>query len=186
MENKVIETIKNRRSVRKFNDKTISEDILIEMIEAASYAPNGHNMQPWHFSVIQNQALLDSLNVNAKESFKISDNEFIRKLGNNEKFNCFYGANTVITISRDPKAITGEADCILAAQNLMLAATSLGISSCWIETGAMAFKGENAAKNREIAKIPENFEIVAMIVFGYTDLTPKAPERKKDIYTIIK
>ncbi|MGL4450298.1 MAG: nitroreductase family protein [Sarcina sp.] len=186
MENKVIETIKNRRSVRKFNDKNISEEVLIQMIEAASYAPNGHNMQPWHFSVIQNQELLDNLNVDAKESFKISDNEFIRKLGNNEKFNCFYGANTVITISRDPKAVTGEADCILAAQNLMLAAESLGVSTCWIETGAMAFKGEKGDANRELAKIPAGFEIVSMIVLGYTDLEPKAPERRKDIYTIVK
>lgn len=186
MENKVIETIKNRRSVRKFNDKNISEEILVEMIEAASYAPNGHNMQPWHFSVIQNKELLDSLNVDAKENFKISDNDFIRKLGNNEKFNCFYGADTVITISKDPKAITGEADCILAAQNLMLAATSLGVSTCWIETGAMAFKGDKGAENRELAKIPEGFEIVSMIVLGYSDSQPKAPERRKDIYSIIK
>lgn len=186
MSNKVIEAIKNRRSVRKFNDKAVSEEVLVEMIEAASYAPNGHNMQPWHFSVIQNQEILDKLNIDAKESFKISDNDFIKKLGNNEKFNCFYGANTVVTISRDPKAVTGQADCILAAQNLMLAAESLGVSSCWIETGAMAFKGENSTKNRELAKIPVDFEIVSMIVLGYSDLEPKAPERKKDIYNIIK
>ncbi|MGL4991490.1 MAG: nitroreductase family protein [Sarcina sp.] len=186
MTNQVLETIKNRRSIRKFNDKNISEDILLQLVEAASYAPNGHNTQPWHFSIIQNQDLLNELNIVAKENFKISDNDFIRKLGNNDKFNCFYGANTVITISRDPKAITGQADCILAAQNLMLAAESLGVGSCWIETGTMAFQGENSLKYRELAKIPENFEIVSMIVLGYSDLIPKAPERRKDIYNIIK
>lgn len=186
MTNQVLETIKNRRSIRKFNDKNISQENLIQLIEAASYAPNGHNMQPWNFSIVQNQDLLNELNIAAKENFKISDNDFIKKLGNNDKFNCFYGANTAIIISKDPNAITGQSDCILAAQNLMLAATSLGIGSCWIETGAMAFEGENGLKYKNLVKIPENFEIVSILVLGYSDVTPKAPERRKDIYTIIK
>ncbi|MGL4760782.1 MAG: nitroreductase family protein [Sarcina sp.] len=186
MKNQVIENMKNRRSTRNFNDKEISEEILKKMVEAGSYAPNGHNMQPWHFTIIQNQNILDELNIEAKENFKISDNDFIKKLGNNPKFNCFYGANTVAIISADPKSVTGNTDCILASQNFMLAGTSLGVSSCWVETGRMAFEGTNADKYRKLVEIPEGFEIVSMIVLGYSDANLKVPERKVDIFTIIK
>ena len=66
-------------------------------MEAGLYAPNAGN-QAWHFTVIQNKELLDRLNFAAKEAAKQLDIEGIRELGNNEKFNCLYGAPTALWV----------------------------------------------------------------------------------------
>lgn len=186
MRNSVIENILTRRSIRAFKDEEVKKDDLETVIEAATYAPNGHNMQAWHFSVIQNKDIMTKLNVAAKENFKTSDNEFLRNLANNEKFNCFYSANTAILISVDKKAVTGQEDSILAAQNLMLAAHSIGLGTCWVQSSLMAFDGEKADEYKKLAQIPEENNVVACILIGHAAVVPPAPERKKDVISFVK
>ncbi|MBC8016571.1 MAG: nitroreductase family protein, partial [Sporomusaceae bacterium] len=87
--NKILEVIKKRRSIRAFTAEQVQDEDLQAVLEAGMYAPSAANQQAWHFTVIQNKEVLDRLNHDAKEAGKQSDNEYIRKIVNNEKFNIF-------------------------------------------------------------------------------------------------
>ncbi len=66
--NQVLETIKNRRSVRKFKKEQLKDSEIEAILEAAIYAPTALNEQPWHFTVIQNKELLDEINTVSKKT----------------------------------------------------------------------------------------------------------------------
>ena len=116
--NETLKIIKQRRSIRSFKDEQIKEEELQAVLEAGLYAPNAGG-QAWHFTVIQKKELLDRLNTAAKEVAKQHDFEHLKELGNNEKFNCLYGAPTLVIISGNEQApIPLDADC--AAQSLTI------------------------------------------------------------------
>jgi nitroreductase len=77
--NQTMETIRSRRSVRQYLTEQIKEDVLENIIEAAIYAPTGHNDQPWHFTVVQNKDLINEINVGAKKVMGEMGIEWIAK-----------------------------------------------------------------------------------------------------------
>ncbi len=152
--NQVIETIRNRRSIRKYLPEQISCNELDAILDAAIWAPSGHNDQPWRFLVIQDAATLDAINEETKKNMKESPVEWVREMGNNEKFHVFYHAPTVIVVSGEQDAnsiLKPIVDCSAAIQNMLLAATSLGVGSCWI--GLTAFFFANREKVRELGSM---------------------------------
>lgn len=185
--NETLQNIKQRRSVRSYTDEQIKDEELLAILEAGMYAPNAGD-QAWHFTVVQNKVLLTKLNLAAKETAKTMSIEQLRALGNNEKFDCLYGAPTLIVVSGGgAMPMPLDADCAAATQNLLLAAESLGIGSCWIFFVLMAFQSEQGAALRAEMKIPEGYKPYDVAVFGYRKgSAPKAAEREKDVVTIIK
>ena len=180
--NQVIETIRNRRSIRKYLPEQISCNELDAILDAAIWAPSGHNDQPWRFLVIQDAATLDAINEETKKNMKESPVEWVREMGNNEKFHVFYHAPTVIVVSGEQDAnsiLKPIVDCSAAIQNMLLAATSLGVGSCWI--GLTAFFFANREKVRELG-IPEGCVPYYSVTLGYPDptFTPGAPRRKEN------
>lgn len=79
--NTVLQTIKNRRSIRGYKPEQIKEEELQCILEAAIYAPSGCNHQSWHFTVIQNRDLITTMSNVAKEKLKDLPNENFRKYG---------------------------------------------------------------------------------------------------------
>lgn len=182
--NAVIENIKKRRSIRKYLPEQIKEEELDAIIEAGMYAPSGHNEQSWHFTVIQNREMLDYISSKTKELMCNLDIEWIAKMGKNEKLHVFYNAPTVIIVSGRDEAYCPILDCAAATENMMLAAESLNIGSCWIGLIKFFFEQRN-----EIEKfnIPEGYTPFHAITFGYKQITPsRALERKKDVINYIK
>jgi nitroreductase len=109
--NKVLESIKNRRSIRKYLEDQIKDEELEIILEAAVYAPTAGNEQSWHFTVIQNAEFIDTMNLESKklmlqnkelmdkinlESKKLTENMSNRltKMGESLNFNIFYQAHT--------------------------------------------------------------------------------------------
>jgi len=91
----------------------------------------------------------------------------LKALGNNEKFNCLYGAPTLIIVSGDEKApIPLNEDCAAATQNLLLAAASLGVGSCWSFFVTMAFYSSQSSELRN-KLIPEGHKPYDAAMFGY-------------------
>ena len=88
--------IKERRSIRKFKPEQIKEEELQAIVESGLYAPSAINKQSWNFTVIQNQEILAELNEATKNVARNLDNEALKRIGENEKYNCFYYAPTVI------------------------------------------------------------------------------------------
>lgn len=182
--NAVIENIKKRRSIRRYLPEQIKETELNEIIEAGTYAPSAHNEQSWHFTVVQNKELIDFISVKTKESMAESEVEWIVKMSKNEKLHIFYNAPTVIIVSGKEEAFSSIVDCSAATQNMILAAESLDIGSCWNGLIKYFFKYKD-----EMSKlnIPEGYTPFYAVSFGYKQVSPTRPiERKKNVVNYIK
>jgi nitroreductase len=184
--NETLKIIKQRRSIRSYQAEQIQDEELQAVLEAGLYAPNAGG-QAWHFTVVQNKALLGRLNLAAKESARQMGMEHLKALGNNEKFDCLYGAPTLIIVSGNERSpVPLDADCAAAVENMLIAAESLGIGSCWIFFVLMAFMSSQGDELRKELKIPEGYRPYDAAVFGYGNgLAPKAEDRKSDLITYI-
>ncbi len=182
--NDVIKAIKERRSVRAYTDKQISQEELDLILEAGLYAPTAHNDQPWYFTVVQNKELLEEINLKANAVMAQSENEWLRGVGTDPAFRASYNAPTVIFVSGRKDAMSLPTDLSAAAQNMMLAAQSLGIGSVWV---GLLWSYINLEEAASTLKIPEGYKPVHAIAFGF-QRGPKlpAPERKRDVITYIK
>lgn len=185
--NETLKIIKQRRSIRSFKEEQIKEEELQAVLEAGLYAPNAGN-QAWHFTVVQNKELLDKLNFAAKKSSKNMGFEHLRELGNDENFHCLYGAPTLVIISGNERApIPLDADCAAATENLLLAAESVGLGSCWIFFVLMAFNSLQGAYLRKQSKIPEGYKPNHAAVLGYkAAASANVPDRKPGLITYIR
>ena len=181
-----LDVIKERRSIRKFRKEQIAEAELQTIIESGLYAPSAHNKQTWNFTVIQNQDTLNELNTIAKDVAKQSDNDFLRKMANNEKFNAFYGAPTVILVSGKDDEKSSVVDCSAATQNMLLAAESINIGSCWVEFVGLAFIGEQSQDLKTKLNIPEGYTPLHCVLLGYKDMEGKAAPRKENAVQYVR
>lgn len=182
--NQTMETIKNRRSVRQYRPEQIKDEELEKILEAAIYAPTGHNDQPWHFTIVQNRDIINEINDGAKKVMNEMEMEWISKLGAMEDFNIFHRAPTAMIVSGRKDATTPVVDCAAAVQNMLLAAESMDIGSCWIGFAKFFFLNP---KNMEKFNIPEDHEVHFGVALGYkVRENPKAPERNQNVYNYFK
>jgi nitroreductase len=183
--NPTIETIKNRRSVRSYLPQQIKEEELKEILDTAVYAPTGRNHQPWHFTVIQNKEMISKMGAKTKELMSQSKEGWISERGKDLKFNLFYNAPTIIIVSGRKDAYSPLTDCSAAIQNILLAAESLNIGSCWVGLVSHFFSVEE-----EVAKleIPDGYEPHYAVCLGYKNPEAKIimKERKKEVFNYIK
>lgn len=185
--NETLKIIKQRRSNRSYKNEQIKNEELQAVLEAGLYAPNAGD-QAWHFTVIQNKEMLDRLKRAAKETAKLMENEHLKSLGNDESFDCLYGAPTLIIISGDENAyVPLEADCAAATENILLAAESLGLGSCWIFFVLMAFQSAQSTELRRALKIPEGYKPYYSAILGYKEAEIiHVPDRKTNRITYIR
>ena len=184
--NEVIRTILSRRSTRLFKEDPLKDEELEQILEAAKYAPSGANQQPWNFTVVSNKELINEIGLESKNVAKQSENEYLRELGNNDKFKPFYEAPIVIFISGDTRALASKEDCVLASQNIMLAAESLGVGSVYLGFPNFAFAGNRREEFLKKLGIPENYEIYLSISLGYKKVEVKAAARRENVVNYIK
>lgn len=197
--NQTIENILNRRSTRVFTDEKVNEEILKQIVEAGLYAPSSMNKQLWHFTVIQSESILSELNKDTKAAIKkyaktkISNQVMLDKLisrANNDSYDTFYKAPVAIIVSKDTSDITSDNDCAVASQNLMIAAESFGLGSCWMSFVKNLFNLDEskAAEYFEKFEIPENYIPIHAIVIGHkkTDVKKVADRRKNTVKYILE
>ena len=132
--------IHERRSIRSYTSEPVPHETVERLLDAAVWAPSAMNTQPWSFVVVQDPELLDRFETEAAEPYRREPPEGelatlppdqlagLRDLINTPGFGIFHGAPAVIVIYSSSEL--GIPDCYLAAQNLMLAATTLGLGSC--------------------------------------------------------
>ena len=173
VEMSIFETILARRSVRCYKARKVDRTTISILLEAAVHAPTAIHQEPWAFVIIQDKALLRSLSDQAKPLFMAQAQEKgLEHAGHSfdifkyPDFNIFYDANTLILICGKTSSPSFEADCWLAAENLMLAACAMGLGTCVIGSALAAL---NTPKVKLKLNIPENFIAVAPIVLGYPD-----------------
>jgi nitroreductase len=179
-----IECIQTRRSVRDFSDKKVPKEIIQKLIDAAVMAPSAMNRQPWQFVVIEGKEKLGHFAEIAYEQLQImvkAENMPLRLKGPEA---IFHNAPCVILICGDKDWRWLKEDCNLAAENLMLAAHSMGLGSCWI---GFAKGLNNDAEAKQELGIPENLLIAVPLIVGYPkNELPKPPKREVKILKWLK
>jgi nitroreductase len=185
--NEVLKNIFARRSVRSYDGRQVSEDILREVLKAGTYAPNGMNAQALKFVVIENKERIDRYSDMGKELFiagitanrpqgsPLPENlQGLVKTLSNPSYNIFYHAPVAVFVFAAPSALTPLEDASLAVENMFLYARSLGIGSCWIGFANSLAHSEEFLKE---CKVPSDHKLVAQFILGY----PKGefPEGKR-------
>lgn len=171
------ETIKNlieRRSCRKYESEQIKDEELNAILKAGEYAPSGMGLQSPKMVVLQNKETIKKLSkLNAKIMGKDIDP--------------FYSAPTVIVVLADKTKYTYIEDGSLVLGNLMNAAHSLGIGSCWIHRAKEEFATEEGKELLKKWNISDNYVGIGHCILGYPSEKLQEPKpRKEDYITIIK
>ncbi|NLM46876.1 MAG: nitroreductase family protein [Firmicutes bacterium] len=184
--NNILEVIKKRRSVRMFKpDKVKKEDLEI-VVEAALYAPSARNLQPWHFTVITDEKLINEISSLAKAAMTADKNSSYQQRAAETNFHVFYHAPAVIIVSGEESSPWAQADCAAAMQNILLAAEALGLGACWVNLFLFAFRGEGGEALPGRLGIPEGYRPLYSAALGYKaqDNLP-VPPKKKDCITYL-
>lgn len=184
--NDVIKVIKNRRSVRLYRKEQIKEEELQIILESGLWAPSGHNAQPWHITVVQNRELISHMSDIATQDMSQSPLEWVARMGRSGR-NLFYNAPTVLIVSgkkEDEAMMNSVVDCSAAIQNIILAAESLDIGSCWIGLIRFFFAHEEEVQKLDI---PEGYKPLYAVCLGYkARLNGRAPKRKSGTVSYIR
>lgn len=157
-----IDVILSRRSIRRYDARPISEESLSLILEAGRNAPSAANRQPWHFIVVRNQELKERLSKWRYTGF-LKDAALVI-------VGCGQRSFPVLERFRD-------IDVTIALENMVIAAWSLGIGSCWIG-------GFNEGEVKELLNIPADQKVVALLSLGYPAEQP-LPRAKKSLKEII-
>jgi nitroreductase len=158
----LMKAIFERRSVRKFISKPVEEEKVAKILDAARWAPSIGNLQEWQFIVVRDAGRKLQLSEAALGQYWIARaSVVIVVLTKNERVNRTYGKRGDIYVKYDAAA---------AIQNMLLAAHSMGLGSCWVSVF-----DEVAIKR--ILDIPENIEVHALVPIGYPAEKPLPPHR---------
>jgi nitroreductase len=178
----ILKFVYARRSVRAYAPKVLDNATVQTLLDAAVHAPTAIHEEPWTFVVVQDHALLQRLSDQAKPLF-VEEMRHRNAHGTSHSFdhftrpdfNIFHGADTLIIICAKPLGPFVVADCWLAAENLMLAASAIGLGSCVIGSAVAAL---NIHKVKSELGIPEEYSAIAPIVVGFPSGETQANSRK--------
>ena len=167
--NEVIKAIKERRSVKSYKNTPVPTELLDAILEAGTYAPTGRNMQSPIMIAVTDKALRDRLSRLNAEIMGMDGDPF-------------YGAPAVIVVLADKSRMTYIYDGSLVMENLMLAAHSLGLGSCWIHRAKEVFDSEEGKNILKSLGIEGEYEGIGNCIIGYTDTPPAERKPRKDNY----
>ncbi|MCP4650663.1 MAG: nitroreductase family protein [PVC group bacterium] len=162
-----MQIIKKRRSIRRYSDKPVLKEDIQAIIEAGIWAPSGLNNQPWRFKIVANKKQKDGLAQFTKYGHIIKSAPISV---------CIFLDKSVM-YNRD-KDIMAIGACI---QNMLLQAYELNIGTCWL--GEILNQREAVEKYLELNT---DYELMAVITFGYSDKMDGQGSRKKIESFIIK
>lgn len=164
MSNEVLKAMKERRSIRSFKPDAVPQEIIDEIIEAGLYAASGKNRQGAVIVEVTDKKLRDRIM------------EMNREIGGwDEGFDPFYGAPAMLIVLGDKSVPTYVYDGSLVMGNLMLAAHTLGIGSCWIHRAKQEFESEEGKAILRELGVEGDFEGIGHCAIGYP------AEKKGDI-----
>ena len=176
LDNAVLQAIKTRRSIRKYRPEQITDEELQAVLEAGTFAPTGHNSQDPFIVAVQNPELISRLvAMNAEILGTESDP--------------YYGAPVIVLVfapllETNPNSVK---DGSLVLGNMMLAAHSMDLASCWINREQEMFSTEEGKMLMKEMGVPEGYMGIGALSLGYPAIpNPKALPRKENWYKVIK
>lgn len=186
MDNEVLNVISARRSHRAYQQEKVTEEKLTAILQAGLEAPSAVNRQPWTYTVVENQELLQEIHdAGAAEMMKKAEGDRSPRFADNS-FHVFYHAPAVIFIFGEKDFMWTQVDCGIAVENMALAAESLGLGSVILGLPQMAFKGEKGDELRKKLNCPEGSDFVIALAIGTpADDKPAHPQHPEKI-TFVK
>jgi len=185
--NEVIKTILERRSVRSYEKTPVKHEDIELLVKCAMFAPTGMARQPWHFTAVERVDVLDKISEMNKKVLLDQPEGFLRAQAEKPDFNVFRGAPAVIFISSGDEGINTIADCANAAENIVLAAHSLGLSTCYVAMFKYSLELEEGREYFKEIGVPEGYTPHFAICIGYGNETlgDRAP-RKENIVNYVR
>lgn len=158
-----LETIKTRRSIRKYKKAPVPEEVIEGVLDAGRWAPSSKNTQPWKFIVLK-------------------DAEVRRRLSEllpNGKFLADTPLGIAVIVDPAASSRTVE-DGVAATENMLLAAHALGLGACWIGSYGIA----NEGRAKDVLEVPQEQRLLSVIALGYPDEAP-LPRSRKSLAEIV-
>lgn len=174
--NPVICNLLSRRSVREFTDQSIDDRILDMILKTGYYAPSGHNMQTWRFTVLKSQD-------------KIKELKEVTRVKAEEKKVHFYGfenPKVLVLVSNDRRNRDGIQDVSCAAENMMLAAQSYGIGSVWLNPLMTLCDEPEIRKLLNSYRVPAQHIVWAAVALGYPKVPGKLLAKKENVVCVVE
>lgn len=173
MDNEVLKAIRERRSIRRYMPEQIKDEELRTVLEAGTWAPTGKGTQDPVIIAVQDPGICSVLRkLNAEVMGTDTDP--------------YYGAPTIILVLSRADNPNCVKDGSLVISNIMLAAHSIGLGSCWINRCKEMFETPEGRKMASRLGIPEGYEGVGCVSLGYKAHEAPAPRpRKEDYYKVI-
>ena len=160
----ISEAIAKRKSVRAYLSKPVLKDDLAKIVEAGRWAPNAGVFQ---ISVIRNPELRQKINDRTFDGMIHSDNEVRKRRAAMPGFQPLFSAPVLILISGPTDAPFNAFNAALAAENMLLEATGLGLGSCYLFSPSLALVGKNNRDLAQEAGIPDNYTFQGAVIVGY-------------------
>jgi nitroreductase len=143
-----MDIIKTRKSIRSYKEKEVEDEKIKQILEAARLAPSWANKQCWKYIIVNKKEKIQKLSAGIINSW-------------------MKNAKCIVVACADPKQSGSRngmdyylVDLAISMEHLVLAATNLGLGTCWIG-------GFNEAKVKKVLDIPEKIKVVAMTPVGY-------------------
>jgi len=166
--NDMIQTIIARRSCKKYKLDMVPAELIDQVIEAGLYAASGAGLQSPIFLRVTDKVARDKLSA------------LNRKYDPKNRPDPFYGASVVIPVLADKSIPTYLYDGSLCLGNMMLAASALGLGSCWIHRAKEVFEDPDGQAILQQCGVTGDYEGIGNLVLGYADyLNPNIPARKE-------
>ena len=174
------ELLRNRRSVRDYEDRDVPLEIVEAIIKESCLAPSSGNGQPWRFIIIKNRDVIKRLSDESKknlladiEKYPNSPSRSYEVALRDPNFNVFYNAPCLIYIIGHKDIGSVPVDCALAASYLMFSAVEKSLGTCWIGLG-MRIRDPELLNQ---IGMPDDHRIVAPMIVGYPKNIPAKPLR---------
>jgi nitroreductase len=162
MEKDVLDVIRKRRTVRRFTDEDVSDAQVETLLEMAMYAPTYLNRKPWHFVVIRDKELQGRLG----ETLGVRP--YLQE------------APLVIAVYGDPRVSnTWDLDGCAAVENMLIAATALGVGTAWTGSPGNVAWGQCEEVLREALKVPDGFRALSLVCVGHAAKEPAAHSKEE-------
>jgi nitroreductase len=144
------EVVKKRRSIRKYQEKDVPDELIDKILETAFYSPSSRNSRPWHFIVVK-------------------DRELIKALANTRRATKFLETAPLAIVVCAEETSAWVEDASIAAEHIQLAATALGLGACWGHVRDRMHNENESAEDyvKRLLNIPQEIRVLCIIGVGY-------------------
>lgn len=185
IENEVLKAIADRRSTRGFEPMSLTQEQMEALMNAATASPSALNRQSWHFTFCSNSSAIKAVEEEVGRIIMAGEDEAAKERLTARQMKVFYHAPTVIFISSDTQSGWSPFDAGIAAENIVLAAQSMGLGSVIIGMCKLAFEGENGATYARMLHFPEGYRFSLAIAVGIPAVTKEAHPVEENKITIM-